>query len=357
MRSFLVTGADGLLGSHIVRELLDAGHAVRVLVQAGSASPTLDGLEIARVTGDLLDPASLAAAVRGCDRVVHAAAITDIGAGRERTFAVNVDGTRNVVDACLAEGVGRLVFVGSASAHGFGSLESPGDETSPFPDAHRGMVYAESKHAAAELVRDAVAARGLDAVLVAPTFMLGDHDWRPSSGEMLRQYLERGVPAVPPGGRNFANAADVARGIVAAAERGERGETYLLGGENLTYGAFFEEVARHASASPPRWVLPGPVVLGFGAAGSLLGKLGGKAPELDLPIARAAVVEAFYSSAKAERELGYVRTPIALGIASELGALRRFGHLREAHAGDLAGQVALVTGASRGVGLATAREL
>lgn len=354
----LVTGADGLLGSHIVRALLDAGQEVRALVQPGTTAPTLEGLNIERVDGDLLDPNSLATAVQGCERVVHAAAITDMGASREKTFEVNVEGTRHLVDASLAADVKRLIFVSSASAHAPGTLEAPGDEASPFPDAHRGLAYAESKHAAAELVRSAVRDRGLDAVIVAPTFMLGDHDWRPSSGEMLRQYLERGIPAVPPGGRNFANAADVAAGVVAAAERGERGETYLLGGENLPYAAFFDAVARAACAPAPRWVLPKSVMLGFGAVGSLVGALNpAHPPQLDLRLARVATLDAYYSSAKAEREVGYVRTPIALGVASELGALRRFGHLRDPHAEDLKGQVALVTGASRGVGLATAREL
>ena len=355
----LATGADGLLGSHIVRALLAAGWDVRVFIQPGSAAPTLAGLDIERVEGDLLEGGdTLRAAARGCDRVIHAAAVTDVGAPRELMFRVNVDGTRNVIDACLVEGVGRLVFVGSASTLAPGSIDAPGDETGGFPAVYRGLAYAESKHAASELVREAVATRGLDAVILCPTFMLGDHDWRPSSGELIRQYLNRGVPVAPAGGRNFACASDVAAGIVTACERGVRGETYLLAGENLDYSTFFDMVARAAGGRSPRWVVPDRVLLGFGAAGSFLGKLvPGHAPRLDLPLARAAQVEAYYTSATAERELGYLRTPIEAALEAEIGALRRYGHLVEADAHELDGQVALVTGASRGVGFATALEL
>ena len=179
----LVLGADGLLGSHLVRELIGQGYSVRVFVQSNSTSPTLADLPIEIVRGDLLgEPGDLLGAVRGCDLVFHCAAITDLWADPERVWAVNFDGTQRVAEACLRLGVRRLVLVGSASCFQYGTLKQPGDERGGFPCAHLGIPYMASKHRAMRLVLDYAAERGLDAVVTVPTMLLGGYDWRPSSG-------------------------------------------------------------------------------------------------------------------------------------------------------------------------------
>lgn len=358
MKRALVTGGDGLLGSHLVRQLLHRQIAVRVLVQPGVASPTLDGLDLERVTGDLTDPTtSLVDAVHGCDYVFHCAAITTLWAEPDKIWQVNLEATQRLLDACLVEPVQRFVFVGSASSFAPGTLQSPGDETAGFPELHRGLPYMESKHEALRLVRRYAADRGLDAVIVAPTFMLGEHDWRPSSGELVRQFVRLGLPMVPPGGRSFAYAPDVAAAMIAALDRGGRGETYLLGGANLTYLDFFTRVARLAGVKPPRGTLPEAALQGAGAVGSVLGRLTGSRKGFNRTMARLSVASAYYSSAKAIRELGYAQTPVETGIRETLQGLVDHGHLPVGSVGDLVGKVALVTGASRGVGFATARAL
>jgi len=358
MKRALVTGGDGLLGSHLVRQLLQRDVAVRVLVQPGVATPTLEGLDIERVAGDLVDPTtSLLDAVRGCDWVFHCAAITALWADPKQIWDVNLEGTRRLLDACLVEPVGRFVFVGSASSFAPGTLEHPGDEEGGFPKSHRPVPYMASKHEAMNLVRWYASERGLDAVIVAPTFMLGDHDWRPSSGELVRQFVALGLPMVPPGGRSFAYAPDVAAALIAAADRGGRGETYLLGGANLTYLDFFTRVARLSGAKPPRGVVPGAALRGAGVVGSVLGRLTGHRKGFDRTMARLSVADAYYSSAKAIGELGYAQTPVETGIRETLQGLIDHKHLPEGSLSDLVGKVALVTGASRGVGLATAQAL
>ena len=153
----LVTGSDGLLGANLVRVLLSRGISVRAFIQEGSRSPTLDGLDIERVEGDLLArDEKLAGAVSGCDAVFHCAAITDQWADAEIVWKVNLEGTRRVLEACVSAGVKKLVFTGSASSYRFGTKESPGDEKSPFPEEYKGVAYMESKHRAAELVREYV---------------------------------------------------------------------------------------------------------------------------------------------------------------------------------------------------------
>lgn len=354
----LVIGADGLLGSHLVRELLATGRAVRIFRQRGSSSPTLAGLDIEWAEGDLLDDGpALTEAMQDCVHVFHCAAVTDLQAEPELTWRVNLEGTRRVVDSCLESGIGRLVFVGSASSFQFGPREAPGDEFGGFPDEHRGVAYMESKYEAMQLVLQAVRERGLDALVVAPTFLLGEYDWRPSSGTLIQQFLARRFPAVPPGGRNFAYAGDVATAMVAALDRGKTGEIYLLGGQNLSYAEFFTHVAESVGLTPPRWVLPTSLVMAAGHSGTVYGSLSGRRNGLNTTVARLSLLETFYSSDKARRELGLRQTPLETAIAGSLRSLREYNHMPALGEGLLRGKVALVSGASRGVGLATAKAL
>lgn len=348
----IVFGADGLLGSHLVRQLLGAGHSVRACVAPGSPSPSLAGLPVERVEACLrAGGAAVSDAVRGGEVVFHAAAITDLGAPAELTWEVNDGGTERVISACLEHAVRRLVFVGSASSFAYGPKDAPGDERGEFPAAHRGVPYMESKRRATERVLEAVRTRGLDAVVVAPTFMLGDHDARPSSGELIRQFLLRRSRWVPGGGRSFAHAADVAGAAIAAADRARRGAVYVLAGANLTYAEFFARVAERVGLPRPQ-ALPRGAAVGLGAAGAVAGAVLGRGAPL-ATAARLAGEGCFYDPSRAIRELGLRQTPVEQGIDDALRSLRRFGHLPQPYAG----KVALVTGASRGVGFATARAL
>jgi len=327
----LVTGADGLLGSYLVRELIDAGHDVRALVQPNSTARTLDGLcadRLERQVGDLTDDAALARAVEGCAFVLHCAAIADPFADPARLWRINVEATRQLLEHCVAHHVQRFVFVGSASSYAFGSKDRPGDEGGDFPDAYRGIAYMEYKHEATLLVREFVAHRGLDAVIVVPTFMLGYYDSRPSSGELVRQFIKRPLPFSSRGGRNFVHARDVARAMVAALDKGRRGEAYIVGGENLSYRDFFAKVAAVTHQRAPRVVLPHALVMATGAAGSLVGAVTGKRPALTYEVARLSGMSTFYRSDKARAELGIAPTPIDTAIADSVRGLRDHGHIQ-----------------------------
>ncbi len=353
----LVTGADGLLGSNLVRELLAGDHAVRCLICPGSRSTTLDGLPIETVEGDVCDDGfSLAEAMAGCDGVFHCAAITDLWADAELVWKVNLEGTRRVLDACLAASVKRLVFVSSASCFEPGPVSAPGDETGAFPGAYRGTPYMESKRRATELVREYASERGLDAVIVAPTFLLGPYDSRPSGGELVRQFIRRPLTFTAPGGRSFAYAPDVARATLSAMERGKTGETYILGGHNLCYRDFFSRVADIVGVRSPRHVLPGSAILLAGTMASLLGGIVRRRPRLNRSVARFSLLGAYYSSAKATDQLGASQSPVDTAIEDSIRSLSAYGHLR-LDDGYFDGKVALVTGGSRGVGFATARAL
>ncbi|MFW6140137.1 MAG: NAD-dependent epimerase/dehydratase family protein [Acidobacteriota bacterium] len=184
-----VTGADGLLGSNLVRELLKQDFSVKALIYPKSTSQSLKGLKIERVRGDLLDTDGyLARVMRDCRFLFHCAAVTDIWEDPDLTWGINFEGTRKILDASLKANIKRMVYVGSASSFQFGTYENPGDEQAPFPQAYKSVAYMESKYKASELVRSYVKKHGLDAVIVAPTFMFGFHDSRPSSGSTKKIY-------------------------------------------------------------------------------------------------------------------------------------------------------------------------
>lgn len=325
----LVIGADGLLGSHLVRKLLARGLAVRVMVQPGSRSPTLQGLPLDRVDADLLDGDNkMEQAMQGCRYVFHCAAITDLWAASRLVWNVNLEGTRKVLDACLHHRIERLVFTGSASSFRFGSLDRPGDETGAFPGAYRGIAYMESKYRATRLVQHYVRRRGLDAVVVAPTFLLGSYDHRPSSGELIRQFILRRMAFTSPGGRNFACAPDVADAMASALEKGKSGECYIAGGRNMSYLDFFSRVADIAGGmKPPRVVLPASAVKACGVAASLWGRVSGKRARFNYTMARLSVLGTYYSPQKSVRELYMPQTPIEKAIEDAVGSLKQYGHI------------------------------
>jgi len=327
MKAF-ITGADGLLGANLVRKLLQKGWDAKALVFPASKSSTLDGLDIEKVQGDLLESGfPLADAVKGCDALFHCAAVTTLWADPEIMWKVNLDGTRRILEAALRAGVKRAVFVGSASSYQPGTIEDPADETAPFPEVYKGAPYMESKHAAAELARKFNREKDMEVVIVAPTFMLGPHDSGPSGGQLVLQYLKRKPPFVTEGGRNFAYAPDVAKGVLLAFEKGRPGESYILGGENLTYLDFFTRLASVAGVKPPRGALPGAPVLLAGAAASAVQKITGWRLMFNLAMARFSLLGAYYSPAKAVGELGVPQTPVETAIRDSIHALREYGHL------------------------------
>jgi dihydroflavonol-4-reductase len=252
----LVTGATGCVGANVVEALLAQGYRVRAMRRAASALTALESLEPELVVGDVLDPASLESAIRGCELVFHVAAISDYWrSGAARTYNVNVQGTKNVVGAAMASGVDRLVYTSSIGALG---LPRPGqllDESTPrgLPPAR--FVYGRSKYMAEQAVAAAVA-RGLDAVTVNPTGVIGARDVHFIGGSLLRE-AKRGLTWITfSGGLNWVDAGAVGIGHVLAAERGRTGGRYILGGENISHRRAMEIAAQVVGGRRPVVTLP-----------------------------------------------------------------------------------------------------
>ena len=325
----LVTGADGLLGSNIVRVALEKGYKVRVFVLPDSPSNTLDGLPIERVEGNLLNAAEVQRAVKDCDYVIHAAANTNVWPSRDTIYwKVNYDGTRHVAEACKTEGVKRLVVIGSAASFPCGTKEQPADESAPMADTGYGLDYIASKRKAQEYILQQVREAGLPALIVCPTFMFGPYDSKPSGGAMIVGVVKRQAPGYPiSGGKNFVHARDVAVAAVNGLTKGRVGEIYIAGNENLSYKEVFEKMGDIAGVKPPALPMPSFVLLAVGRLGSFFGRLFGFQPKITLPMARVACDGQYFSAEKARRELDMPATPIEEAIEEAINWMKEEGML------------------------------
>jgi dihydroflavonol-4-reductase len=330
LRLVLVTGATGFVGSAVVRAFLAAGYAVRALVRATSPRNNLSGLEVECVEGDICDPASVTRAMGGASRVVHAAADYRLWARDSRIISrTNVEGTRVVMRAALSAGVERIVYTSSVATLALRADGQPADEKSPLPGTAAVGAYKSSKVLAERLVESMIAADALPAVIVNPSTPVGPRDIRPTpTGRMILAAASGRMPAFVDTGLNVAHVDDVASGHVAALERGAVGERYVLGGENVLLADLLREIARLVGRRPPRLRLPRAPLYPLAAASEMLAALTGREPLLTLDGLRMSRQRMFFSSAKAERELGYRSRSYVDGLRDAIDWFRTAGYLQ-----------------------------
>lgn len=327
----VVTGADGLLGSNLLRVLLEKGHSPRAFLQKGRASPTLEGLPVEKTYGDILDPESLAAAFAGQDAAIHAAANTSIWPARsEHVRKVNVEGTAAAVEAALRAGLGRFVYIGTANSFSPGTKEKPGTEDSPYSAGKFGLDYMDSKYQAQNLVMAAAKDRGLPALAVDPTFMLGPYDATPSSGAMLIRLYQGKVFGYTQGGKCWTHARDVAEAAANALLMGRVGECYIAGNMNMDYGQFFSLASKVMGIPGPRRRIPKPLALAVGLGQSAAAAISGKPPLLSYVSAKIGCEGFYYDPGKARRELAMPFTPLETAVEECFAWLKDHGYLEKA---------------------------
>ena len=300
---YLVTGATGLVGNNVVRQLLDRGNRVRVLSRITSDPRPLAGLEVEVLLGELRDAESIEKAMRGVDRVIHAAAHVQIGwTGLETAREINVVGTARVAAAAHRAGV-RMVHVSSVDALGLPSGGAPADEESPILGGVS-CPYVITKREAEQAVLAEVS-NGLDATIVNPAYMLGPWDWKPSSGRMLLAVARNRGLVAPLGTNIFCDVRDVATGILAAADRGATGRRYILGGQRLSYFQAWRTFAKVTRALPP--IFPAGPLVRFvaGNAGDIWTTLTGREGDINSAAMAISAQNRNFVSTRAQQELDY----------------------------------------------------
>lgn len=315
----VVTGAGGFVGSAVVRALRDAGHAVRAAVRPGGDRRNLAGLDVEVVEADVRDPAAIGAAVRGAELVFHLAAVYRFWAPDPRVFAeVNVRGTQNVLVAARAAGCARVVYTGTVGTLGIGTgpEAAPASEDSVADVSHLFGHYKRTKYVAEHEVLRA-AAGGLPVVLVQPTTPVGPRDFVPTpTGRIVRDFLDGRLPAYVDTWLNVVDVDDVARGHLLAAERGQPGRSYVLGGENRTLRELLLLLAEVTGLSPPRVRVPLPLLVPAAHVSELVqGRLLRREPFVPLEATRMARTRMAFDDSRAREELGHSSRPARQALA------------------------------------------
>ena len=307
----LVTGATGFVGSAIVRRLLRDGSSVRVIARPQSDRRNLDGLDLDIVEADLNDPATLRQAVAGCRSVYHAAADYRLWVRDPQSmYRTNVDGTIALMQAATDAGVDRIVYTSSVATLGIPKDGGPGDEETPVSLDDMVGPYKRSKFLAEDAVRRLVGEQGLPAVIVNPSAPVGPHDIKPTpTGRLIADAAAGRIPAFVDTGLNIVHVDDVADGHVLAHDRGRPGDRYVLGCQDMTLRQILTTVAGAVGRPPPRLRLPHCAALPIAYVSEAWARVTGGEPRATVDGVRLARKHMFFSSAKAQRELGYRPRP------------------------------------------------
>ena len=325
-RSAFVTGGTGFVGLNLIEQLVAQGWAVTALHRPTSDLRAIRRFPVRLAAGDLLDPASLRHAIpEGVDALFHVAADTSVWSKHDkRQTRINVEGTRNVVEAALATGVRRMVHTSTWNTYGLEQGEI--SEGSPQQGGRSWINYDRTKFQAEEAVRESVA-RGLDAVIMNPAHLIGRYDRRGWARLIIAAH-GRWLPGVPPGAGTFCHAAEVALAHIAAALRGRTGQNYLLSGQDASFVELFRVINRVTGSSVPLRPLPAWLFRLSARANVALAGVTGREPEATPEGVAIVIARARVASRRAEQELGYRPAALHTMIDDSYRWLRAEGLLR-----------------------------
>lgn len=325
-----VTGASGFVGSAVARRLADRGMALRLLVRASSKLDNVEGLGAELVTADMKDAAALTKAMKGARTLFHVAADYRLWArDPEEIVRNNLEGTRAVMQAALSAGVERIVYTSSVATLKPHTDGTPVDETSRHTVETAIGAYKRSKLVAERLVESMVADEGLPAVIVNPSTPIGPRDIKPTpTGRVIVEAASGRVPAFVDTGLNLAHVDDVAEGHLLALDKGKIGESYILGGQDVAFRDMVAEIARLAGRKAPTIGLPRGPLFPIAYLAEAIAQITGKEPFITTDALKMAKYHMFFSSAKAERELGYHARPWREAVKDAYGWFATAGYLK-----------------------------
>ena len=323
----LVTGATGFVGAAVARALIARGERVVLLARQSSPRANVEGLDAEVVIGDLRDAASLAPALRGVEKLYHVAADYRFWAPDPNEIVeANRLGTGNIMAEALRAGVSRIVYCSSVATLKLNVEGRPVDETSPASPEQAIGAYKKSKTIAERLVETMIAEQGLPAVIVNPSTPIGPRDIKPTpTGRVIVEAAKGKMPAYVDTGLNLVHVEDVAAGHLLAMDKGRIGERYILGGQDTPFAVMLAEIARLAGRRPPTLALPRAPLFPLAYAAEFVAGFTGKEPFITADALRMAKYRMYFSSAKAERELGFSARPWTQAVGDAVAWFREKG--------------------------------
>ncbi len=313
----LVTGANGLLGHHVVFELLKNNHEVKAIVRK------LDGIyfDLSKVEvtkGDFCNFENLKRVATDCDAIIHLAAVTATNLLHYEDYRkINVDGTAVIIKVANELKIKIIVFVSSANTIGFGNKQKPGDEHLNIKYPFSKSFYAQSKISAERLIVDASEGNGKHYVIINPTFMIGSYDTKPSSGKLILMGYKKRILFIPKGGKNFVAVSDVAKTVCNALTLGRNGERYLASNVNMSFKEYYLLQKQIGAYHQLILELPDFILNILGKIGDALRKLGFKTDLSSINLQQLLIRE-YYSNEKAKRELNFTETNLKIAIKEAL---------------------------------------
>jgi len=321
-----VTGGTGFIGGTVVRQLRERGDDVVCLVRSPEKAGKVAGLGAELISGDLSNAEAMRSGMEGCDAVVHAGAMYEVGIPAKQHPAMweaNVAGTEHVMRAALEAKVAKVVYVSTCGVFG-NTHHKVVDETYEHPGKEFTSYYEETKLEAHRIVKRMIE-DGLPAVIVQPGGVYGPNDTS-QVADLLEQFFAGRLLLLPfpELGICLTHVDDIASGILLAVDKARVGETFVLSGPVTTMREAIETVASASGRKPPKHAMPVPLLRAMTPIGPLVGKLFGQPPNLRELISSADGVTFWASHEKASRELGYAPRGMEEGLRQTLEADDRF---------------------------------
>ena len=312
----LITGATGFLGSAVLRLLIDEGYDVRVLVRKNADMRNIKEYDVKIIKGDLQNTESLKSAVYSCEQVFHVAADYRLWVpDPENMYKTNIDGTRNLILAATDAGVEKIVYTSSVATIGTNNDGTPADEMTPSSLENMIGVYKRSKFLAEQAVKDLVNEKSCPVTIVNPAAPVGPYDIKPTpTGKIILDIIRNRMPAYVKTGLNIVHVDDVAQGHLLAMEKGEIGERYILGGDNMTLESIISYACNSENIKPPKIRLPHNLILPVAWIMECISKITGNEPLATIDGVRMSKKIMYFSSKKAKTKLGYHSRPATEGL-------------------------------------------
>ena len=323
----LVTGANGLLGHHVVFELLKRKHQVVVIIR--SEQNIYFDLNLVEVhIGNFTNYEQLKRAASGCDSIIHTAAVTATDLLLYQDYQkINTVGATLIIRVANELNIQNIVFVSTANTVGFGEPDYLADETFPVCFPFSKSFYARSKVEAEQVFKEAAQQTDKHIVIVNPTFIIGAFDPKPSSGKLILRAYRKRIVFIPRGGKNFVPVADVADVVCNALTQGRSGERYLVSGENLSFAEFYTLQKRIGNYNQLIIRIPDFFIEVLGKTGDLIRILGVKTEICSMNLNQL-IIREYYTNSKAQKELGLKPTSIEKAIKEAIDWFNKQGMIK-----------------------------